>query len=93
MNARRSQQPNDEMVAYERIRDEDDATKTRGIQKLTHIQRFVSAIFADPAMLDDIPDGAAVILLPRDDPEAAAGKIEASRMMAEAGQSVQIIPI
>ena len=35
MNARRSQQPNDEMVAYERIRDEDAAAFARMKGKMT----------------------------------------------------------
>jgi uncharacterized protein DUF5647 len=93
MSAPRSRQPNREPTAPQRVRDEDDATCARVVRNLTLVQRFVSAVFADPAMLDDIPDGATVILLPRDDPDAAAVKLEAGRAMKEAGNSVRIIPI
>jgi hypothetical protein len=93
MGVQRSRQPNDAAVAHQRVRDESDATNACVVQNLSLVQRFVSAVFADPTLLDEIQDGATVILIPRDDPKAAAEKIEASRAMTEAGVPVQIIPI
>ncbi len=37
---------------------------------------FTRAIFADPSILDDIPDGVMLVLIPDDDPELAAAEIE-----------------
>src|SRR5687768_4030599 len=39
---------------------------------------FNRAILADPSILDDIPDGATVVLIPSDDPDLAAAEIEQS---------------
>lgn len=40
-------------------------------KSLSLTSEWMQAIFADPTLLDDVPDGATVYLIPDDDPEFA----------------------
>jgi hypothetical protein len=45
------------------------ATVTDADRVFDLLDDFTQAIFADPSLLDDIPDGATLVLLPDDDPD------------------------
>ena len=49
---------------------------------------FTRAIFADPSILDDIPDGVMLVLIPDDDPELAAAEIEEGFAAVRRGEDV-----
>lgn len=51
---------------------------------------FLRSIVDDPAVLDDIPGGAAVVLLPDDDPELAEINLQRSLEAARSGTDVYI---
>ncbi len=46
-------------------------------------KEFLRAVFADPSILDEIPDGVTLYLVPDDDPDAAS-EIEAAAARAAA---------
>jgi len=48
--------------------------------------RFHAAIFDDPAILDDIPNGATLVLVPRDDPALAAHELALGQEALAAGR-------
>lgn len=49
---------------------------------------FLRGIIANPELAKDIPDGANVVLIPPDDPELAAVKIEAGMLALSRGLDV-----
>ena len=51
---------------------------------------FARAIVDDPDILDDVPDGAMVVLIPADDPELAAVEIEEGLSALRQGWDVYV---
>ena len=51
--------------------------------------RFIDSLFDNPALLDEIPDGASVVILPDDDPRLARMNEEAGRRMQASGKTVR----
>ncbi len=49
---------------------------------------FLARIVDDPTNLDTIPDGANIVFIPRDDPEAAAENIQLGVSIVRSGQDV-----
>jgi hypothetical protein len=45
-------------------------------------------IIDDPSILDNIPDGASIVFIPRDDPEAAASNRQLGMKILESGEDV-----
>lgn len=68
----------------------DDAAAERIAATLGHAQRFIGAIFDNPALLDEIPEGGSVVFLPEDDPRAAEKSRAAAERMRRAGQRVYL---
>lgn len=55
-------------------------------QELWH--RFHQAAFADPSLLDDIPNGVTLVLVPTDDPEVARREVERGLAILGRGKDV-----
>lgn len=68
--------------------DVDAARDARVAETLDLAKRFINAIFDDPSLLDDIPEGANVIFLPHDDPDLAERNRAAGLRMRAAGHLV-----
>lgn len=51
---------------------------------------YLRAIFADPSLVEAIPFGASVYLIPADDPTMAAANLEGARRARLAGQTVHV---
>ena len=49
---------------------------------------FLQQIVDDPSILDTIPDGVALVFIPRDDPEAAAENVKLGVTIVQSGQDV-----
>ena len=49
---------------------------------------FNRAILADPSILDDIPDGATIVLIPSEDPELAEAEVEQGLAALRQGRDV-----
>ncbi len=45
-------------------------------------------IVDDPSILDNIPDGASIVFIPRDDPEAAASNLQLGIKILQSGEDV-----
>jgi hypothetical protein len=71
----------------------DTAAEGRIAQNLELVRRFVAAVFDDPSITDDIPEGANVILLPDDDPELAASNRRGGEAMQASGKLVRFIEL
>jgi hypothetical protein len=54
---------------------------------------FDRYVLEHPEVLDRIPDGAAIILLPRDDPEFCEENMKLARQIAERGEVVVYVEI
>lgn len=54
---------------------------------------FDQAIMDDPSILDRIPDGATVILMPQNDTELARANLELAMRDLQAGKDVLLIPV
>jgi len=52
--------------------------------------RFIASIFDDPDVLDEIPEGASVIVLPDDDPRVAAANREGGLRLRATGKPVRV---
>lgn len=65
----------------------DDAAVARVRANLTLTQRFVAAVFADPSIVDGIPDGASLVLFDAEMPEDE-DREQAAAAMERAGQVV-----
>ena len=74
-------------------REREDAANERIRKNLELTRRFMRAIFDDPAILDTIPDGASVILIPDDDPELAEANERGGRAMERAGKPVRFVGV
>lgn len=53
-----------------------------------HIAELTRAVLADPTLLDQIPNGVTLVLLPDDDPELAAEQVEAGLFAVREGRDV-----
>ena len=51
---------------------------------------FLQSILADPSILDEIPEGAAVYLLPDDDPELVEANLKGAERSRQRGYPVYI---
>lgn len=51
---------------------------------------FLQAIFEDPSILANIPEGANVFLVPADDPALAAANVNGAHRARGAGQTVYV---
>jgi hypothetical protein len=51
---------------------------------------FTHAIVDDPSILEDVPEGATVVLIPDDDPELAEGNYQRAINAARRGSDVYI---
>ena len=51
---------------------------------------FAKAIIDDPAILEEIPHGATLVLLPEDDPELSRENLKLGMSAAEHGEDVYI---
>lgn len=56
-------------------------------------ERFFDAVFDNPAILDDIPDGASLVFVPDDDSDEAAENIRAAAKMRHAGALVHLVQV
>jgi hypothetical protein len=54
---------------------------------------FADAILNDPNMLERIPDGATIVLIPKDDPEQAAYNIQLGVAAVEAGDDAYFLHV
>ena len=72
---------------------DDDAANQRVAQTLDLAQRFFDAAFADPSLLDGIPDGANVIFIPDDDEDVARANSAAAARMQAAGRLVHLVRV
>lgn len=54
---------------------------------------FADAILNDPNMLARIPDGATIVLIPKDDPEQAAYNIQLGVAVVEAGDDAYFLHV
>ena len=61
------------------------------IKNLGLAQRFVSAVYADPSLLDDFSSETTVVLIPKDDPELAAINLRGGAAMQLAGKPVRFV--
>lgn len=59
-------------------------------RNLTLAFDLLRAIGDDPSILNEIPDGVAVVLIPHDDPALAEANIELAIQTARTGQNVYI---
>lgn len=66
----------------------DEATKATTDRNITLTFDFLRAALADPAILDDIPDGVNLVLLLEDDPAFNEINIELGVKAARRGQDV-----
>lgn len=66
----------------------DDATRSRVARNLELARRLTLTIVEEPALLDQIPDGGTIILLPEDDPELAEANLRSGRRLVRAGRDV-----
>jgi hypothetical protein len=57
-------------------------------RNIEHAFAYARSIVDDPTLLDEIPDGAAVVLIPRDDPELVKASIEQAVKLVQAGMTV-----
>ena len=62
-------------------------------QSIERAFRFARAEFADPSILECIPNGASLALIPDDDPAAAARAIRAGIMSVERGKNVYFLHV
>lgn len=51
---------------------------------------FLQSILADPSILDEIPEGAAVYLLPDDDPELVEANLKGAERSRQRGHPVYV---
>lgn len=51
-------------------------------------RRFFSAVFDDPSLLDDLPQGATLVLIPIDDPDLARANLVAAEREVSLGKQV-----
>lgn len=66
----------------------DPASAERVRESLELAKRFVDAVFANPAMIEDIPDGATLVMFDSHDRRSDRSKAEAADKMERAGQIV-----
>jgi hypothetical protein len=52
---------------------------------------FERYVVEHPEMLDQIPDGAAVVFLPKDDPELYRVNLETARQARAAGKATEVV--
>ncbi len=71
----------------------DRAASDHVVQNLGLVRRFVDALFTDPSITDDIPEGASVVLLPEDDSELADAHRRWGEAMEDAGKTVRFIAL
>lgn len=70
---------------------ESQSTADERITKnLEQTGRLLNEIVEDPDILDEIPDGAMVVLLPVDDPKGVEQNIEGARRACNAGRIVHV---
>jgi hypothetical protein len=55
---------------------------------MNHVFDLTRAVLVDPTLLDEIPDGVTLVLLPDDDPDVAAEQIEAGLFAVREGRDV-----
>ncbi len=72
---------------------EDEAVNQRVAQTLDMAQVFLNAVFDDPSLLDEIPDGANVVFVPDDDEQVAAANTAAAARMRQAGKLVYLVRV
>ena len=66
-----------------------DADATSRVNRNIELaRRFTLALFEDPAKLDELPDGATLVLLPDDDPDLAESNLQGGIRMVRAGMDV-----
>lgn len=68
----------------------DRATARHTTQNIRLAGRFFQRVLADPAILDEVPDGATVVLLPDDDPRLAAANLRMADRLIDAGKAVRL---
>jgi hypothetical protein len=54
------------------------------LRNLDLVEHFLGQALDDPSMLDTIPDGGTIVLLPADDPELADANLRTARDLAMA---------
>ncbi len=69
------------------------ATSSLDTANLRLARRFVTMLFDDPSIADDIPAEAYVIFLPDDDPDLARRHAAAGERMRAAGQIVHFVRV
>lgn len=68
-----------------------DTQKAERIQRnIAVTRRFFRSVMADPATLDDIPDGATLFLVPDDYEEGARLNLEGAARARRSGQVVHV---
>ncbi len=68
--------------------DLDEATISRVTRNLELAGRFTLSIFNDPSILDEIPDGGQIVLIPDDDPELAESNLQGGIRRIREGKNV-----
>jgi uncharacterized protein YjiK len=68
----------------------DPATAARITKNLELARRFTLSIFEDPEILESIPDGISLVLVPDDDEELARANLESALNTARSGRDVLI---
>jgi len=71
----------------------DEATASRVTRNVDLVHRHLLAIIADPSLLERIPDGGAVVLIPDDDPELAAANLEGGMRRVRQGEDVTFLHV
>jgi hypothetical protein len=76
----------DEQPANER----DSETVDRIDRYFEVVSDFVQAVFDDPSLLDESPDGSNLVFVPENDPELADVNLQGAERMARAGHAVHV---
>src|SRR5687768_10897991 len=66
----------------------DEATISRVTRNIELAGRFTLSIFNDPSILDEIPHGGEIVLIPDDDPELAESNLQGGIRSVRAGKNI-----
>ena len=66
----------------------DDAARARVTENLTLLARFMDEVFANPALAEEVPDGATLVLFDATAETLDRAKADAADAMERAGQTV-----
>lgn len=72
------------------IEDDHGAQDARIARNMEWMHEFLQSILADPDILDEIPEGAGVFLLPDDDPELAEANLKGAERSRQRGYPVYV---